>query len=185
MRRIFLLAFTAILCWSPAAGQGDQEIESAAQRALAAYSLPIQPSVRNARITLTGHVNLCRDRLLATQMIRRIHGVKSIDDRIEVLSPQVPDAQLKAQIDRIIADRIHRLGGFGFGSITAHLKDGVVTLTGTAAIKLAEPAIAAVSALSGVRNLIDHVGRVPAYDAVWRSNSPAATPLQFQKESSE
>jgi osmotically-inducible protein OsmY len=171
IKGIVLLACTLAIGLSPASGQGDQEIQEGVERALRAYALTaIESSAQNATIVLTGSVNLCRDRLLAVQTVGQIHGAKAIDDRIHVCGPRVSDDQLKDQVDRIIAARIHRLGGFGFGSMTARLKDGVVTLTGTAATKLAEPAIAAIASLTGVTNSVDHVGRVPDYDANWHSN---------------
>ena len=173
MKRILLLACTLALGLSPVSGQSDQEMQAAVQRALRAYALTaIEPSVKNATVVLTGSVNLCRERLLAVQTVSRIRGVKAVDDRIQVLTPQVPDPQLKAQVDLIIGDRIRALGGFGFGSIKAHPKDGVVTLSGTAAVKLAEPAIAAIAGIVGVKKVIDHVGRVQDYDANWHSNYP-------------
>ena len=173
MKGILLLACTLAVGLSPASGQSDQEMQAVVQRARRAYSLPaIESSVQNATLVLTGSVNLCRDRLLAVQTVGQIHAAKAIDDRIQVLGPRVSDDQLKDQVDRIIAARIHRLGGFGFGSMTARLKDGVVTLTGTAATKLAEPAIAAIASLPGVTNIVDQVGRIPDYDANWHSNHP-------------
>ena len=176
-----LLAFILALCPSPASGQSDQEMQAAVQRALRAYALTaIESSVENSTIVLTGSVNLCRDRLLAVQTVGQIRGAKTINDRIEVLGPRVPDDQLKPQIDRIIAARIRRLGGFGFGSITARLKDGVVTLTGTAATKLAEPAIVAIASLSGVTDIIDRVRRVPDYDPAWHSNPGVSNHVQTE-----
>ncbi len=173
MRRILLLACTFTLCFSLGFAQTDSQIQAAAQKALRAYELnTVQLSVQRATITLTGLVTLCRDRLLAVEMMSRIRGVKGIDDRIDVLGPRVPDEQLQPQVNRIIADQIHHLGGFGFGSMTARLKDGVVTLTGTAAVKLAEPAIAAIASVTGVRNVVDHVRRVLPYDSTWASNHP-------------
>jgi len=83
MRRILLVAFVFTICFSQAFGQSDQEIEAAAQKALRAYSLSaIETSIQNNTITLTGLVNLCRDKLLAIETIRRIHGVMGVIDRI-------------------------------------------------------------------------------------------------------
>lgn len=173
MRRILLLACIFILCLSLGSAQSDDQIQAAAQKALRAYELAtIQSSVQHATVTLTGLVNLCRDRLLAVQMMKHIRGVKAVDDRIEIVGRHVPDEQLQPQVNRIISERIHRLGGFGFGSITARLKDGVVTLTGTAAVRLAEPAIAAIASVAGVRNVVDRVRRIDPYDAGWASNHP-------------
>ncbi|KAA6461975.1 BON domain-containing protein [Acidobacteria bacterium AB60] len=173
MRRILLLTLTLILGLSRAQGQNDERIQAAARRALHAYSLAgIQASVRNGIVALTGDVSLCRDRLLAVQMMTRIHGVKSIDDEIEVEGPSIPDEQLQSQIDRIISARIRALGGFGSGSISARLEKGVVTLSGTAAIRLADPAITAIAGISGIRNVVDRVVRVSGYDSGWQSSSP-------------
>lgn len=171
MRRSVFLAFTITLALPHASAQSDQEMHAAVDRALRAYSLnAVESSVQNSAVTLIGSVNLCRDRLLAIQTVNQIRGVKAIDDQIQVLGPSVPDDQLQPQVKRIIADRIHRLGGFGFGSITARLKNGVVTLTGTAATRLAEPAIAAIASVAGIKNIIDRVVRVPDYDPAWHKN---------------
>jgi osmotically-inducible protein OsmY len=165
MRRIFVLVLIFALASTYSSGQSDGEIQSAVEKAVHAYSLTrIQSSVQNGTVTLAGSVELCRDRLLAIATVKRIPGVKAIEDRIEVPGPLVPDPKLKAQIDRIIADRIHKLGGFDFGSMKASVRNGVVTLSGTAARELTAPAINAIAGVSGVRNLIDNVQRVPHYD---------------------
>jgi hyperosmotically inducible periplasmic protein len=165
MRRILLFMLLFILSLPDAFGQSDEEIQVAAQKAVRAYSLNgIQSSVQNGTVTLTGFVELCRDRLLALETVKRIYGVKTINDQIEVPGPRIPDAQLKAQINQIIKDRIHKLGGFGYGSMKANVKEGVVTLSGAAAPELTTPAINAIAGTLGVRNLIDNVVRVSHYD---------------------
>lgn len=122
--------------------QSDAEIQMEAQNALRAYSLTtLVPSVQKGSVILKGTVNSCRKRLLADEVVSRIHGVRTIQDGIEVLGPSAPDWQLKTQVDKIIADRIRKLGRFGYGSIIAGVKDGAVTLSGTATPQLAEPAI--------------------------------------------
>ena len=150
-------------------GESDQDIRVAVQNALRAYSLPsIHSSVRDGSVSLKGAVNSCRDRLLADEMVSRIHGVKTIQDGIQVSGPQVPDTQLKTQIDKIIADRISKLGGFGFGSMIAHVQNGAVTLSGSAAPELAEPAIDQIAGTVGVKNVIDHVSLWPHLEPKWR-----------------
>lgn len=163
MRRILLLVLLFIpLNLTHAFGQTDTEIQSAVQKAVHAYSLSgIQSSVQSGTVTLTGSVELYRRELLAIETVARIHGVKAIENSIVVCGPSIPDAQLKPQIDRIIADRIHKLGGFGYGSMKADVKSGVVTLSGSAAPELALPAINAIASMKGVKNVIDHVQRVP------------------------
>lgn len=170
MRRILLVALTLILSLTYVSGQSDQQIQTAVQKALRAYSLTTTlSSVQDGFVTLTGWVVMCRDRLLAVETVNRIHGVKGVDDRIDVSGPNIPNAQLKAQIDGIIKDRIRDLGGFGFGSISAHVQDGVVTLSGAAATELTVPTIDKIAGVVGVKNLIDHVLRVPRYENQWPS----------------
>jgi osmotically-inducible protein OsmY len=165
MRRILVLVLTLALGSTCLSGQSDEEIQATVQKAVHAYSLSgIKSTAKDGTVSLTGSVNLCRDRLLAIDMVKRIHGVKAVEDRIEVLGPVIPDEHLKAQVDWIIANRIHRLGGFGFGSMKANVKNGVVTLSGTAARELTVPAINAIAAIPGVKELIDNVLRVPHYD---------------------
>ena len=94
MRRILLLACIFILCLSLGSAQSDDQLQAAAQKALRAYELAtIQSSVQHATITLTGLVNLCRDRLLAVQMMKHIRGVKAVDDRIEIVLERSRDRQ--------------------------------------------------------------------------------------------
>ena len=165
MRRILVLALTFALGSTCLSGQSDAEIQAAVQKAVRAYSLTeIKSSVEDGTVTFSGHVDLCRDKLLAIDMAKKITGVKAVVDRIEVRGPRIPDELLKAQVEHVIADRIHKLGGFGFGSMKSNVKNGVVTLSGTAARELTVPAINAIAGIPGVRELIDNVRRVPHYD---------------------
>jgi osmotically-inducible protein OsmY len=98
-----------------------------------------------------------------------IPGVKSIWDRVQVAGPNVPDDELSEHIKNLIKDRIRRLGGFGFGSISVNVRNGVVTLNGYAAPQLANPTTTAVGDLPGVKDLIDHVKLVPPSELHWQS----------------
>lgn len=175
MRRILLLVLLFTLGTTGSFGQSDEEIQTAVQKAVRAYSLnEIESSVDGGTVILTGQVKNCRDRLLAIETVKRIHGVKAIKDEIEVPGPAVPDGELKAEVDLIIADQIRKLGGFGFGSMKAAVSGGVVTLSGTAAPELTEPAIDAIAGTQGVRNVIDRVVRVPPYDVQTPRPTPGA-----------
>jgi len=152
-------------------GQNDQNIQANVQKALSAYSIKsIHPSVQGGVVTLTGTVDFCRTKILADELTSGIPGVKSIWDRVEVSGPTIPDKELSKQIKNLITDRIHRLGGFGFGSISAQVHDGVVTLRGYAAPQLALPTTAAVADIPGVKNLIDHIKPVPPVEPHWQSS---------------
>jgi Predicted periplasmic or secreted lipoprotein len=163
MRLSLLSAMTVFLVSQISFGQNDETIQTNVQKALTAYSIKsIHPFVQGGVVTLTGSVDLCRTKILADQLTSGIPGVKSIWDRVEVAGPNVPDDELSKQIKNLITDRIRKLGGFGFGSISLEVKNGVVTLNGYAAPQLALPRTAAVGDIPGVKNLIDHVKLVPA-----------------------
>ena len=171
MRLTLLLAVSMFLGSKPSFGQNDQNIQANVQKALSAYSIKsIHSSVQRGVVTLTGSVDLCRTKILADELASGIPGVKSIWDRVEVSGPTVPDKELSKQIENLITDRIHRLGGFGFGSISAQVHDGVVTLRGYAAPQLALPTTAAVAGIPGIKNLIDHIKPVPPVEAHWQSS---------------
>jgi osmotically-inducible protein OsmY len=163
MRLSLLLAATVFVVSQTSFGQNDEAIRANVHKALSAYSIKsIHASVQGGVVTLTGSVDLCRTKILADQLTSGIPGVKSIWDRVEVAGPDVPDDELSKQIKNLITDRIRKLGGFGFGSISAKVKNGVVTLSGYAAPELALPTTAAVGDIPGLKNLIDHVKLVPA-----------------------
>ena len=170
MRLSLLLAATVYLFSQASFGQNDENIQANVQKALSAYSIKsIHPSVQAGVVTLTGSVDLYRTRSLADQLTSGVPGVKSIWDRVTVSGPNVPDEELTRQIKTLIADRIRKLGGFGFGSISVNVKDGVVTLSGYAAPQLTSPTTEAVGNLAGVKNLIDHVKLVPPSEPHWQS----------------
>ncbi len=132
MRLNLLLAAAVFLLSQTSFGQNDENIKVNVQKCLIAYSIKsIHASVQGGVVTLTGSVDLYSTRFLADQLTSGVPGVKSVWDRVEVLSPNVPDEELSKQVKNLIADRIRRLGGFGFGSISVNVKDGVVTLAAT------------------------------------------------------
>jgi len=53
---------------------------------------------------------------------------------------------------------------FALGSMKAAVRDGSVTLSGTAARELTVPAINAIAGIPGVKEVIDNILRVPHYD---------------------
>jgi len=169
--RLSPLLLSVFLVPQASFGQDDQNIQANVQKALSAYSIKsIHSSVQGGVVTLTGSVDLCRTKNLADQLTSGIRGVKSIWDRVEVSGPAVPDKELAREIKSLITDRIRRLGGFGFGSISAQVQDGVVTLSGHAAPQLMLPTTAAVENMPGVKNLIDHVKVIPPVEPHWQTS---------------
>ena len=176
MRLSLLLAVNLFFVSQASFGQNDKNIQANVQKALSAYSIKsIHPSVQGGVVTLTGTVDFCRTKILADQLTSGIPGVKSIWDRVQVSGPAIPDKELSKEIKNLIIDRIRKLGGFGFGSISAQVQDGVVTLRGYAAPQLALPTTAAVADIPGVKNLIDHVKLVPAVEPHWQSSFEIGT----------
>jgi hyperosmotically inducible protein len=170
MRLSLLLAAAVCLVSQTSFGQNDESIQANVQKVLSAYSIRnIHSSVQGGVVTLIGSVDLYRTRFFADQLTSGVPGVKSISDRIEVSGLNVPDEELTRQIKNLIADRIRKLGGFGFGSISVNVKDGVVTLSGYSAPQLKLPTTEAVGDLPGVKNLIDHVKLVPPSEPHWQS----------------
>ena len=170
MRLSLLLAATVCLVSQPSFGQNDENIQANVQKVLSAYSITtIRSTVQGGIVTLIGSVDLYRTRSLADQLTSGVPGVKSVWDRVEVSGSNVPDEELTRQIKNLISDRIRKLGGFGFGSISVIVKDGVVTLSGYAAPQLVFPATEAIGDLQGVKNLIDHVKLVPPSEPHWQS----------------
>lgn len=173
MRRVPILALILVIATGIACAESDQDIQAAVQRSLRAYALnDVHTAVRNGSVTLTGSVTICRDRLLADELAGRVQGVNAIDDQINVSGPSIPDNQLKADVERIITQGHHKLGWFGYGSVTTQVQDGIVGLYGTAAAELAAPVIAAVAVTPGVRNVVDRIQRVPPYDSSWSRSHP-------------
>ena len=171
MRLSPLLVVYVFLVSQASFGQNDEDIQANVQKALSAYSIKsIHPSVQGVVVTLTGTVDLCRTKVLADQLTSGIRGVKSIWDRVEVSGPTVPDKELSKEIRNLITDRIRKLGGFGFGSISAQVQNGVVTLSGYAAPQLALPTTAAVGNIPGVKNLVDHVKLVAPVEPHWQTS---------------
>lgn len=174
MRRIPIFALILAVATACALAQSDRDLQTAVQRSLRAYALnDVHTAVRDGAVTLTGSVSICRDRLLADELVGRTQGVQTIDDQIDVSGPSIPDNQLKADVDRIIAQGHHKLGWFGYGTVTTQVENGIVGLYGTASSELAAPVVAAVAVIPGVRNVIDRIHRVPPYDSSWvRSHPP-------------
>ncbi len=123
MRLHLLIAAAVVFVSQISSAQSDEIIQTNVQKALEAYSIKtISASVNGGVVTLTGLVALCSRKILADQLTSGVPGVKSIWDRVEVAGPNVADNELRDQISNLIKDRIRKLGGFGFGSISVETK---------------------------------------------------------------
>ena len=132
----------------------DAEIASAAGTVLEwTAGLPdgIEVSVKDGCVTLEGSVAFPSDRLAAADAVRRLVGVKAVDNRL--VSASIADADdLEASIEDAIR---RRTGGLG---ITVHYDEGTVTLDGMArswAVRSRAEEAARVS--PGVREVVNRI----------------------------
>ena len=104
----------------------DEEIASAAATVLewtAGVPDGIDASVKDGLVTLDGTVAVPSDRLAADEAVRRLVGVKDVDNRLVTASADAAD-DLRGSIEAAIR---RRTGGLG---ITVGYDDGTVTLEG-------------------------------------------------------
>jgi osmotically-inducible protein OsmY len=90
----------------------------------------IAVSAKDGAVTLRGTVGSFRERRDAKRAAKRVYGVKSVDDQMEVrilMGDRVDDAELRGFVLQILT-----LDSLVPSTIDAHVRDGVVTLSGTA-----------------------------------------------------
>jgi len=171
VRFSFLIAVAVLLFAPPSFAQNDGTVRAKVQRVLNAYSIKsVHAAVQGTTVTLTGTVDLCSTRVLADQLASRIDGIQSVRDGIQVLGPVVPDEELSRQVKKLIADRIRKLGGFGFGSISSEVKQGVVALNGRAAPQLTIPTLTAIGKIPGVKNVLVNVEIISPANPGWKDS---------------
>jgi osmotically-inducible protein OsmY len=87
-------------------------------------------SAKDGAITLRGTVGSFRERRDAKRAAKRVFGVKSVDDQLEVrilMGDRLDDAELRGFVLQMLT-----LDSLVPSTIDAHVNDGVVKLTGTA-----------------------------------------------------
>jgi hyperosmotically inducible protein len=148
------LALTAVQAQQP---QDDSAIQASVQKALdTPYCKNVHASVKNGVVTLTGYVDLYLTRIFAEQQAAKVWR-GGLHDEIQVTGPNLPDRQLKANLEDAIRHRNNNGGAEASRYISIHVKNGAVTLSGHAS----EPTLSAVSMvvakMPGVKDLILNV----------------------------
>jgi osmotically-inducible protein OsmY len=90
----------------------------------------IAVSAKDGVVTLRGTVGSFHERRDAKRAAKRVYGVKSVDDQVEVrmiMANRIDDAELRGSVLQMLM-----LDSLVPSTIDAHVKDGVIKLTGTA-----------------------------------------------------
>src|SRR2546422_6560407 len=140
------------------AGRYDSDIQSRASQQLAAKKefRNVDATTEDGIVTLTGNVDLYQQKLDAAKKVRKTGRVQGVRNLI-VVSSNVPDAQLAAQLDRkLYFDRIGYDNRFNFVTVT--VKDGVATVSGETRTDVGrDSALALVNNTPGVKDVVNDI----------------------------
>jgi len=137
------------------------------------YDLNVE--VKNGVVTLTGDVRSYFERWMAENVVRRVSGVKGLHNEAQV---KLEDRHKRD--DKVLSEAVQNVldwtTSLSTESITARVKDGWVTLSGTVTWQFQRVAVNnAVRNLTGVVGLIDEVTVSPSVSqAVVRVDIEAA-----------
>lgn len=166
-----------IFTFSPCSSAADQQDVAAQVRAKLDKSQYKNVEVNvdaNGIATLSGTVNLYEYKADADRTVHKVKGVTAVRNDIEVAGPTVPDSQLQKTLgEKLAYDRV----GYGnvFDAITLQVKNGVVTLGGSALdYPSRDSALGVVSTTPGVKDVIDEISVDPLSPMDWRTRIAVA-----------
>jgi len=119
-------------------------------------------TVQNGMITLHGTVDVYSDKEDADKRAHRLKNVKSVQNLIEIGGPPVEDATLRNKLaEKLAYDRVG-YGTTAFNALTIGVKNGVVTLGGTAYGPVdRDSAVSLVENFPGVKDVVDNISVAP------------------------
>jgi osmotically-inducible protein OsmY len=122
----------------------------------------ITASVQDGIVTLRGTVDVYSDKEDADKRAHRRKNVKAVQNLIEVGGPTVEDATLRNKLaEKLAYDRVG-YGTTAFNALTIGVKNGVVTLGGTAYGPVdRDSAVSLVSNYPGVKDVVDNINVAP------------------------
>jgi hyperosmotically inducible protein len=122
----------------------------------------VSASVHDGNVILTGKVERYADKEEADRRVHHVHGVKGVDNEIEVAGGEISDDALRDKLAKALSyDRVG-YGTTAFNNIKIGVKDGVVTLAGTVyGPPDKDSAIGLVENTPGVRDVIDNLEVAP------------------------
>jgi osmotically-inducible protein OsmY len=122
----------------------------------------ITSTVQGGMVTLRGTVAVYSDKEDADKHAHRIKNVKSVQNLIEIAGPVVDDATLRNKLaEKLAYDRVG-YGTTAFNALTIGVKNGVVSLGGTAYGPVdRDSAVSLVSNYPGVKDVVDNINVAP------------------------
>ncbi|MBV9481990.1 MAG: BON domain-containing protein [Acidobacteria bacterium] len=117
----------------------------------------VQAKVEDGIVTLTGTVDLYREKLEASKQAGKVAHTAGVRDLIEVAGPTVSDQQLQAKLsEKLWYDRMGYENLFNYFALG--VQGGVVTIAGETYNQVArDSALATINQTPGVKDVIDNI----------------------------
>jgi len=166
---ISVLICVVVLCFTQVGGSqntpanSDTQIQADVTKALDNSRFKnVKVAVQNGQVTLSGTVDLYSDKEDADNKAHHRKNVKGVQNMIEVAGPTVEDATLRDKLaEKLAYDRVG-YGTTAFNALTIGVKDGVVTLGGTAYGPTdKDSALSLVANYPGVKDVVDNIDVAP------------------------
>lgn len=169
MKKFSAALLTAVLATGLAAFADTARDDSAIQASVA-HQLQkkselrnVTPTVQDGVVTLEGTVDSVKAKLAAEKAARKADDVSNVRNQIVVDAPSVSDAQLQEQISKKLRYERPAGGTNVFDAYFVGVKDGVVTITGSAYDEYNKSlAIDDIVNTKGVKGIVDKVKVAPA-----------------------
>ncbi|WP_348268476.1 BON domain-containing protein [Edaphobacter paludis] len=146
-----------------ASSSSDAQIQADVMKALSNRRFKgVTATVQDGIVTLNGTVDVYSDKEDADKRAHRRKNVKGVQNLIEIGGPVVDDATLRNKLaEKLAYDRVG-YGTTAFNALTIGVKNGVVSLGGTAYGPVdRDSAVSLVSNYPGVKDVIDNINVAP------------------------
>ena len=122
----------------------------------------VTSTVQDGTVTLRGTVDVYSDKEDADKRAHRLKNVKGVQNLIEIGGPVIEDATLRNKLaEKLAYDRVG-YGTTAFNALTIGVKNGVVTLGGTAYGPVdRDSAVSLVENYPGVKDVVDNINVAP------------------------
>jgi len=162
--KVLFVVFAGALVCSPATHalaqtSPDSEIQADVTKALDKKQFKdVHVESINGIVKLTGTVSTYAEKEDADRRVHHRSNVKAVDNEVQVAGPVIEDAALQNKlVEKLQYDRVG-YGTTAFNSIGVSVRNGVVTLGGTAYGPIdKDSALSLVSNYPGVKDVIDNI----------------------------